>query len=89
MNSDDTFYLSALLSANPKIRPSSPTMKVYYHDETEAHPTAAHDTTGEHLQVQDLKRIGVLGYVGLSMEDVDKIAADRGYVARDEVSTPD
>lgn len=60
-------------------------MKVYYHDESDAHPTAAHDSTGEYLEVTDLERVGVLGLVGQSMDQINKLAKDRGYSARDEV----
>ena len=60
-------------------------MRIYYHDESDAHPTAAHDSTGEYLGLDELKRIGVLGYTGQDIEQVDAIATERGYVARDEV----
>lgn len=60
-------------------------MRVYYHDESDAHPTAAHDSTGEYLGLDELRRIGVLGYTGQGIEQVDAIAHERGYVARDEV----
>lgn len=60
-------------------------MRIYYHDESDAHPTATHDSTGEYLGLDELKHIGVLGYTGQSIEQVDGIAQERGYVARDEV----
>jgi 1,2-dihydroxy-3-keto-5-methylthiopentene dioxygenase len=60
-------------------------MKVYYHDESNEHPTAAHDTTGEYLGLEDLKQIGVLGFSGFNLDQVNAIAKERGYVARDEV----
>ena len=60
-------------------------MRIYYHDESDAHPTATHDSTGEYLGLDELKRIGVLGYTGQGIEQVDAIAQERGYVARDEV----
>jgi len=61
-------------------------MKVYYHDESEAHPTADHDSTHEYLDLEALKAIHVLGFVNQSMEEVDKLAEERGYVARDEIN---
>lgn len=60
-------------------------MKVWLHDESSEHPTATHDSTHEYLPVSALGEVGVLGYVGQSMEQVDAIAEKRGYVARDEV----
>ena len=64
-------------------------MKVWYHDESDEHCTAAHNSTGEFLTLEELKKVGVLGYVGQSMEQVDAIAKERGYVARDEVRLDD
>lgn len=64
---------------------SSPNMKVYYHDESDEHPTATHDSTHEYLSLDQLGEIGVLGFPGQSMDQVDGIANERGYVARDEV----
>lgn len=62
-------------------------MKVWLHDESSEHPTAAHDSTHEYLDVARLAEVGVLGFVGQSMQEVDAIASERGYVARDEVRT--
>lgn len=62
-------------------------MKFWYHDESDEHPTASHDGTGEYLTLQDLNQVGVLGYEQQSMAQVDEIAKERGYVARDEVGT--
>lgn len=59
-------------------------MKVWLHDESDAHPTAPHDS-GEHLSLEELAKVGVLGFVNQSLDDVNKIASERGYVARDEV----
>lgn len=66
-------------------RLATPAMKVYYHDESDEHPTADHDSTKEYLDLDALKAIHVLGFVNQCMEDVDKLAEERGYVARDEV----
>lgn len=60
-------------------------MKVWLHDESDEHPTATHDSTHEYIDVKELQRVGVLGFVGQSMQQVDAIAEERGYVARDEV----
>lgn len=59
-------------------------MKVWIHDESDAHPTAPHDS-GEHLSLEELSKVGVLGFVNQSLDDVNRIANERGYVARDEV----
>ena len=59
-------------------------MKVWIHDESDAHPTAPHDS-GEHLSLEELAKVGVLGFINQSLDDVNKIADERGYVARDEV----
>ncbi|KAL7009923.1 1,2-dihydroxy-3-keto-5-methylthiopentene dioxygenase [Cystobasidiomycetes sp. EMM_F5] len=61
-------------------------MKVYYHDESSEHPTATHDSTGEYLSLDDLAHIGVLGFTGQDLSQVDAIAEQRGYVARDEIN---
>ena len=63
-------------------------MKVWLHDESDEHPTATHDSTHEYIDVKELQRVGVLGFVGQSMQQVDAIAEERGYVARDEVRSP-
>lgn len=60
-------------------------MRAYYHDESDEHPTARHDSTGEYLDVEALKQVGVLAFVNQSLDTVDAIAKQRGYVARDEV----
>lgn len=70
---------------NPQQSTQSFTMKVWLHDESDAHPTAPHDSTNEPVSLDELKTIGVLGFVNQSLDDVNKIASDRGYVARDEV----
>ena len=60
-------------------------MRAYYHDESNEHPTARHDSTGEYLDVEALKQVGVLAFVNQNPDTVDAIAKQRGYVARDEV----
>ncbi len=60
-------------------------MRAYYHDESDADPTARHDSTGEFLDIEALKQVGVLAFVNQSPDTVDAIAKERGYVARDEV----
>ncbi|TBU37466.1 Acireductone dioxygenase [Dichomitus squalens] len=60
-------------------------MRAYYHDESNEHPTARHDSTGEYLDLNALKEVGVLAFVNQSLENVDAIALERGYVARDEI----
>ena len=60
-------------------------MRAYYHDESDEHPTAPHDSTGEYIDLNALKEVGVLAFVNQDLESVDAIALERGYVARDEV----
>ncbi|KAM5539327.1 hypothetical protein V8D89_007018 [Ganoderma adspersum] len=61
-------------------------MRAYYHDESDEHPTARHDSTGEYLDVEALKQVGVLAFVNQNADTVDAIAKERGYVARDEIN---
>nr|VWO96374.1 Elongator complex protein 3 (EC [Ganoderma boninense] len=61
-------------------------MRAYYHDESDEHPTAPHDSTGEYLDVEALKQVGVLAFLNQNPDTVDAIAKERGYVSRDEIN---
>jgi 1,2-dihydroxy-3-keto-5-methylthiopentene dioxygenase len=64
-------------------------MKIYYHDNIESDSRLAHDS-GEKVDEQYLKDIGVLAYHFENIEDVDAVAKERKYVNRDTITiTPE
>lgn len=64
-------------------------MKFYYHDNSAENQCAAHDS-GKVVTEQELKDIGVLAFHYPDVEDVNKLASDRKYTNRDEVTiTPE
>ncbi|KAG5358620.1 1,2-dihydroxy-3-keto-5-methylthiopentene dioxygenase [Yarrowia sp. B02] len=65
-------------------------MKFYYHDnDASVDQCAAHDS-GEPVSVEQLEKIGVLAFHYPDVEDVNKLAKERKYTNRDEVTiTPE
>ncbi|KKA29492.1 hypothetical protein TD95_001597 [Thielaviopsis punctulata] len=59
-------------------------MKAYYYDNLEGDQRLPHDS-GKAVSVEELASLGVLYYKYESMEQVDGLAAERGYKNRDEV----
>lgn len=64
-------------------------MKAYYHDNSSEDQREDHFGGGE-ISAEDLKKIGVLAYNFTDIADVDALAEQRGYVARDTIEiTPE
>lgn len=65
-------------------------MRAYYHDNLDSQDKREDHDSGEELPLSKLKDIGVLAYHFDDMEDVNAIAKERHYVARDEIQiTPE
>ncbi|GJN88907.1 hypothetical protein Rhopal_001878-T1 [Rhodotorula paludigena] len=60
-------------------------MKAYIFDDLEGDQRLPHDS-GEQVSVEQLKSIGVLPYPGISLDQVEAIAKERGYKNRDEIN---
>jgi hypothetical protein len=62
---------------------STPTMKVYFHDNINSDQRLPHE--GESLTLTALERLGVYANTISDQAEVDRIAQDKGYKNRDEV----
>ncbi|GAA6042605.1 hypothetical protein JCM8097_003154 [Rhodosporidiobolus ruineniae] len=60
-------------------------MKAYYFDDLAGDQRLPHDS-GEQVSVDELKQVGVLAYPGIELEEVERIAKERGYKNRDEIN---
>ncbi|KAL7271964.1 1,2-dihydroxy-3-keto-5-methylthiopentene dioxygenase [Rhizina undulata] len=60
-------------------------MKVYEYDNTSADQREDHDS-GIEVSIADLEKIGVLAYHFDDLESVNKLAVDRSYKNRDEIT---
>ncbi|KAG6018164.1 hypothetical protein E4U43_007350 [Claviceps pusilla] len=60
-------------------------MKAYFYDNLPGDQRLPHDS-GRSVDVETLSKLGVLYYCFPNLQDVDKLATDRGYKNRDEVT---
>ncbi|GAA6023207.1 hypothetical protein JCM10207_004479 [Rhodosporidiobolus poonsookiae] len=60
-------------------------MKAYFFDDIEGDQRLPHHS-GEDVSVEQLKAIGVLPYPEIELEEVERIAKERGYKNRDEIN---
>ncbi|RDA83420.1 hypothetical protein CP532_4984, partial [Ophiocordyceps camponoti-leonardi (nom. inval.)] len=60
-------------------------MKAYVYDNIEGDQRLPHDS-GLTVSIEDLSRVGVRYYHCPSLSDVDKLATERGYKNRDEIT---
>ncbi|EQK97788.1 Acireductone dioxygenase ARD family [Ophiocordyceps sinensis CO18] len=60
-------------------------MKAYMFDNAPGDQRLSHDS-GCPVSVDDLNELGVLSFHFSDMDDVDKLAAERGYKNRDEIT---
>lgn len=58
-------------------------VKIYYHDNIDSDQRLPHE--GEPVDVSVLEELGIYVANISTREDVDRIAAEKGYVNRDEV----
>ncbi|RKU41010.1 1,2-dihydroxy-3-keto-5-methylthiopentene dioxygenase, variant 2 [Coniochaeta pulveracea] len=61
------------------------TMRAYYYDNLEGDQRLPHDS-GRAVDVEELKKLGVLYHHFSDVEDVNKLAKERGYKNRDEIT---
>ncbi|RKU41009.1 1,2-dihydroxy-3-keto-5-methylthiopentene dioxygenase [Coniochaeta pulveracea] len=60
-------------------------MRAYYYDNLEGDQRLPHDS-GRAVDVEELKKLGVLYHHFSDVEDVNKLAKERGYKNRDEIT---